>query len=181
MEIGKELASALVALQTELKPAAKSAVNPFYKNKYVPLPEVRELLQPILEKHKLTLISVPTIIDGENGLKFYLIHESGQSLSGEWKLNPTKNDPQAVGSAVTYLRRYGDMAMTGMVADEDDDGQKSSTPSRSPAGPTKKQIDTIKNLAAEKNIETEAVEKRLSTIKTAEEASAAIKSLMEMK
>ena len=121
-----KLGAALVAFQAELSPVEKSAANPFFKSKYAPLPEVRQALQPILAKHKLALLSFPAIVEGKNGLKFYLMHESGQFLSGEWMLNPVKNDPQAEGSATTYLRRYGDMAITGMVADEDDDGNAAS-------------------------------------------------------
>lgn len=40
-------------------------------------------------------------------------------------MSPTKNDPQGVGSAITYGRRYSLLAMTG-AAPEDDDGNKAS-------------------------------------------------------
>ncbi|OQZ87912.1 hypothetical protein BST11_25455 [Mycobacterium alsense] len=55
-----------------------------------------------------------------------MIHESGQYLTGEWLLTvpcDAKNLTQAEGSDVTYKRRYAEMAITGLVADEDDDGQ----------------------------------------------------------
>lgn len=121
-----QLAPALVAFQSELVPVEKTADNPFFRSKYAPHPEVRKALQPLLAKNGLALTCVPTLIDGENGLYFYLIHKSGQYLSGQWKLTPKDRTPQGEGSDTTYKRRYGDMAITGLVADEDDDGNAAS-------------------------------------------------------
>lgn len=134
-----QLAPALVAFQAELGTVEKSADNPFFKSKYAPLPEVRATLQPLLAKHKLALIALPAIIrdygapgstpsPGVNGLRWILLHESGQYLEGEWMLTPKDHTPQGEGSDVTYKRRYGDMAITGLVADDDDDGYEASKP-----------------------------------------------------
>ena len=41
-----------------------------------------------------------------------------------------KNDPQAIGSAQTYTRRYALLALCGVAADDDDDGKAGSTPAR---------------------------------------------------
>jgi hypothetical protein len=122
-----KLAPAVVALQSSLAPVGKSAANPFFKSRYAPLPEVRAALQPLLAANGLALLTFPTIIYDEdgglhNGLRFYLMHESGQYIDGEWMLTPAKHDPQGEGSDVTYKRRYAEMAITGAVADEDDDG-----------------------------------------------------------
>lgn len=130
MELDK-LAPAVVALQASLSPVDKSAANPFFKSKYAPLPEVSAALQPLLAANNLALLTFPTIIhddDGHvhNGLHFYLIHESGQYIDGQWLLTPAKHDPQGEGSDTTYKRRYALMSITGLVADEDDDGNKAS-------------------------------------------------------
>lgn len=133
MELDK-LAPAFVALQADLKPVAKSANNPFYKSSYAPLSEVMETIQPILAKHKLAITQFPTNLDGVSALQTVLIHESGQSLLfAPVPLLLTKHDAQAQGSAMTYARRYGIMAVLGVVADEDDDGNKAIEPSESPA------------------------------------------------
>lgn len=121
-----KLAPAVVALQASLSPVDKSAANPFFKSKYAPLPEVRAALQPLLAANKLALLTFPTIIDGQNGLHFYLIHASGQYIDGQWLLTPAKKDPQGEGSDCTYKRRYAEMAITGLVADEDDDANAAS-------------------------------------------------------
>lgn len=135
MELDK-LAPAVVKLQSLLSPVDKSASNPFFKSKYAPLPEVRAALQPLLASCDLALITMPVIIDGQNGLHFFLIHSSGQYLDGQWLLTPAQKTPQGEGADVTYKRRFGEMAITGLVADEDDDGQKASAPS-APTKPRK--------------------------------------------
>lgn len=127
MELDK-LAPAIVALQAQLQPVDKSADNPFFKSKYAPLPEVRAAMQPLLAANDLALVTMPAIIEGRNGLHFYLIHASGQYIDGQWLLTPVKNDPQGEGSDTTYKRRYGEMAIMGLVADEDDDGNAASAP-----------------------------------------------------
>lgn len=126
-----------VALQADLAPVDKSAANPFFKSRYAPLPDVREALQPLLAKHNFGLSVFPTIIYNEagvpqNGLRFLLIHSSGQYLEGEWLLTPAKNDSQGQGADTTYKRRFGEMAITGLVADEDDDGHAASRPAPAP-------------------------------------------------
>ena len=125
-----KLASDFIAMQADLAPLEKSATNPFFHSKYAPLPEVRKAMIPILAKHNFGLSIVPTIIKTENGvqngLQFLLIHKSGQFIEGEWLLTPAKNDSQGQGADVTYKRRFGEMAMTGLVADEDDDGNAAS-------------------------------------------------------
>lgn len=125
-----KLAPDFVALQAALAPVEKSASNPFFKSKYAPLPEVREAMQPLLAKHNFGLSVVPAIIDNggmmQNGLKFLLLHKSGQYIEGMWLLTPAKNDSQGQGADVTYKRRFGEMSITGLVADEDDDGNTAS-------------------------------------------------------
>ncbi len=139
MELDK-LAPAIVALQAELAPVEKGAYNPFFKSNYAPLPEIRAAMQPLLAKNKLALVTMPAIIDGKNGLHFYLIHESGQYLDGQWLLTPAKSDPQGEGSDTTYKRRYGEMAITGLVADEDDDGNAASVPAQKAKPPSRLEV-----------------------------------------
>jgi hypothetical protein len=121
-----KLAPAVVKLQSLLSPVDKSADNPFFKSKYAPLPEVRAALQPLLASCDLALVTMPTIIDGHNGLHFYLFHASGQYLDGQWMLTPAQRTPQGEGADTTYKQRFGIMAITGLVADEDDDGAQAS-------------------------------------------------------
>jgi hypothetical protein len=131
MELDK-LAPAIIAMQAALSPVDKSASNPFFKSKYAPLPEVRAAMQPILAANNLALVTLPAVIDSngvqQNGLRFMLIHSSGQYLDGYWLLTPGKNDSQGQGADTTYKRRFGEMSITGLVADDDDDGNYASQP-----------------------------------------------------
>lgn len=151
-----KLAPDFVALQADLVPLEKSAVNPFFKSRYAPLPEVRAAMQPLLAKHNFGLAVVPAIVEGRNGLRFLLIHASGQFIDGEWMLTPAKPDSQGEGGDVTYKRRFGEMALVGLVADEDDDGNAVSRPAPQPKAVAKPQSPAdikrgeLKKLAAEK-------------------------------
>jgi uncharacterized protein (DUF3820 family) len=64
-----------------------------------------------------------TIINGQTALVTTLLHSSGQWVRGVYPVNPIKNDPQAIGSAITYARRYALASIVGVVAEEDDDGE----------------------------------------------------------
>ena len=118
------LAPALVALQADLVPVAKSASNPFFKSKYAPLNEVMANVQPLLAKHKLAISQFLTNLNGDSAMRTILLHESGQHIEDVQPLLLVKNDPQSQGSATTYARRYGVMSVLGVVADDDDDGNK---------------------------------------------------------
>lgn len=158
-----KLAPDLVALQADLEPLTKTANNPFFKSKYAPLPDVAEALKPVLAKHHFSLPVMPTLVDTPtgpvNGLRFILLHKSGEFLSGVWMLNPAQNTPQGEGADTTYKRRFGIQAVTGLVADEDDDGHAASqrpVQQSKPAAPPKplspadaKRAE-LKKLAAEK-------------------------------
>lgn len=123
MELDK-LAPALVALQADLVPVTKSASNPFFKSKYAPLNEVMGNVQPLLAKHKLAISQFLTNLNGESAMRTILLHESGQYIEDVQPLLLVKQDPQSQGSATTYARRYGVMSVLGVVADEDDDGNR---------------------------------------------------------
>lgn len=136
-DIGPELAAALVAAQAEFGAVAKDTANPFFKSKYADLPAVKAEAQPVLAKHKLAVIQEPgyRVIEGKihDTLTTTVVHETGQSKSSTMILRPVKADPQAQGSAITYAKRYAFMAVLGLVADEDDDGNAASGNSRKPA------------------------------------------------
>ena len=118
----KSIATALAAAQINMGKALKQASNPHFRSKYADLGSVMDACLPALNERGIAVIQ-PT---GENELGRFvetiLIHgESGEQLSCRVPLIVGKNDMQGYGSAVTYARRYGLMAMAG-IAPEDDDG-----------------------------------------------------------
>ncbi len=120
-----ELYAALAKAQGEIKGASKDAANPFHKSKYADLASVWEAIREVFSNHGLSIIQMPVNLPeslDSIGLRTLLCHGSGQSISSEFfqKLKDPSN-PQVVGSALTYMRRYALMAFAG-VAPIDDDG-----------------------------------------------------------
>ena len=116
------IATALASAQAKMGKALKSANNPHFKSKYADLASVTEACMPALNEAGIAVIQ-PTGED-ETGryVETMLIHgPSGEVLKCRVPLIVQKNDMQGYGSAVTYVRRYGLMSMSG-VAPEDDDG-----------------------------------------------------------
>lgn len=119
----KNLAVALCKFNSEVSKISKDAKNPFFKNNYATLDNIVDEIRPILTKNGLSILQIPGG-DGTNVImKTLLIHESGEWLeSDQLIMKPVKNDPQAVGSAITYARRYSLGAFLSLNTGEDDDG-----------------------------------------------------------
>lgn len=123
------LAQALVALQLDLPTIAKTETAKVtsekgsYSYSYAGLATVASAIYPKLAQHSLSFTSFPTLNEaGRFVLRYTLMHASGASRSGDFPLANDFKTPQAMGSAITYARRYALCAVTG-VAPEDDDGQ----------------------------------------------------------
>jgi hypothetical protein len=123
-----KLATALVAAQAEMKNPPKDSVNPHFKSRYADLATVRDTVMPTLVKFKLAVLQLPSELDGHPALTTILMHESGEWVETTIGLRPVKNDPQAIGSALTYARRYALQAIAGVAAEDDDDGNAASPP-----------------------------------------------------
>lgn len=125
----KDFAKALAALQAEIGAAHKSSTNPHFKSKYADLSEVWETWREVGPKHGFSLMqSTKTLANGTPALVTILLHESGDMITGEYPLIPSKQDPQGYGSAMTYARRYCLAAMVGIVQDDDDGNAASEKP-----------------------------------------------------
>lgn len=121
------VAKAYVAAQKSMEAIKKAAKNDHFKTNYADLAEVVEAVVPALNEQGIGVLQ-NAVNDGEwVSITTTLLHESGSSVSSTLRLRPSKNDPQGVGSAITYGRRYSLLAMTG-AAPEDDDGNASSAP-----------------------------------------------------
>lgn len=123
-----ELSKALIAVQKKLQPAVKDATNPFCKNRYATLNSIMDSCRNALLDNGVLLTQYPVPVAGENlGLVTKLVHaESGQYQASLAVIPLAKPDPQAMGSAFTYGRRYALSAMLGIVTEDDDDGNAAS-------------------------------------------------------
>ena len=118
------LAAALSALQGEMPavPKSKTVNTGKYAYKYADLASVMEAIAPHLKANGLAFTALPVTDDKGFRLEGVLMHESGDQLTGSLPLNG--RTPQEIGSALTYARRYLLGCLTGVVTDEDDDGQR---------------------------------------------------------
>lgn len=112
------LVTDLAKAQGEMKNAAFDMVNPHFKNRYASLAAVRDAVVPILSKHGIAVVQT-TRID-PFVLVTTLMHKDG-SLESVYPLAVDK--PQAMGSQITYARRYCLLAICGIAGDEDDDAE----------------------------------------------------------
>jgi hypothetical protein len=125
----KDLAAALVKAQANLKPASKDGTNPHFRSSYATLQSVWDAARLVLSPNGLSIVQSFEAGDGDTvSVTTTLLHTSGQFIGGTLTLKPTKADPQGLGSAITYARRYALSAILGIVADDDDDGNAASAP-----------------------------------------------------
>jgi len=118
-----ELAKALLNVQRTMQPIAKDAENPFTKSWYASLNSVMDACRDALIENGIWLCQYPVPVEQPNslGLVTKLTHaESGQWQSSLAVVPLPKADPQGMGSAITYCRRYALTAMLGMVTEDDD-------------------------------------------------------------
>lgn len=117
-----ELAMALAKAQGEMRGAKKDTTNPFFKSKYADLASVWEACREALSKNNLAVVQPTKATDHGTVVVTMLLHSSGQWISGEMDVLPKSPDAQALGSAITYARRYALSSMVG-IAPEEDDGE----------------------------------------------------------
>ena len=123
------LAGALAKAQLQIEPASKNATNPHFRSHYADLASIWDACRGPLNTNGLSIVQFPC--DGEvgrTGLCTMLLHSSGEFISEVVTTRSQKDDPQGLGSALTYLRRYALAAVVGVTATEDDDGNAASTP-----------------------------------------------------
>lgn len=122
------IAPALVKALSEIEGASKDAANDAFKKnnkgtKYATLDAVISASRETLAKHGLALMQWPGHLEGGTlSLETVILHESGEWVSGDFQIALGKVDPQGVGSALTYARRYAQKAALN-IPDLDDDGE----------------------------------------------------------
>lgn len=114
----------LFEAKKEIGAITKDAKNPFFKSNYFDINSLLREIEPILEKNELILLQ--PIEDGKVKTIIFSIDEDGSkdNVFSEMQL-PNIQDPQKLGSAITYYRRYTLQSLLGLQS-EDDDGNKAS-------------------------------------------------------
>ena len=135
-----ELAKGLSAAQQAMTHASKSNVNPPFRSRYADLASVIDASRQALAdaglavtQHTIPLYQTELGIICE--LETVVSHASGEWCAARVSCVVPDGRAQTVGSAITYLRRYGWSSMLGIAAD-DDDGNAASRPAPTPPEPT---------------------------------------------
>lgn len=122
------IATALAKAQAEINPAVFDASNPHFRSRYATLASVMQACRSALSKNQIAVVQGSTVSEKNVIVNTMLIHASGDFISDDLAIPIAQNTAQAIGSALTYGRRYGLSALVGIVSDEDDDDGESAMP-----------------------------------------------------
>ena len=150
MSIYKKLFEA----KKEIGKISKDSKNPFFKSKYFDINSLLEHVEPILQKHDLLLLQ--PILEGKVITELIDV-ETGEKVNSEITL-PTLNDPQKLGSAVSYYRRYTAQSLLGLQA-TDDDANLASGKKTAPTPPVKTAIEKARPATEKKWLTPEEYDK----------------------
>ena len=118
------ISKSLSAMQGEITDGVRDSKGGH--GKYADLAQLLQIVRPLLAKHKMSFTQHPSVDEHNICLTSLLIHESGEWIESTLllKIPPARgaNESQAVGSGITYARRYACSSIFG-ISQEDDDGQ----------------------------------------------------------
>lgn len=114
----------------------KEKDNTFFKAKYVTLDAIQEMIKPLEKTHNILVTHKYT--EDEFLITSVVDIDSGESIESQFPIMKSDN-PQKIGSAITYARRYNYTMLFDLIADDDDDGNGAS------AKPAEKKQETKKN------------------------------------
>lgn len=127
-----QLAEALSKAQGQIDAAAKGNVNPHFKSRYADLNALREVIREPLALNDLSVVQLPRFLEKDVEVETMLMHKSGEFIAETLRMPVGQMTAQAVGSALTYCRRYSLSSILNLAA-EDDDGNAATQHTASPA------------------------------------------------
>jgi hypothetical protein len=123
----KNLYLKLAEVKREVGKVSKNSINPHFKKTYADLNALIDAVEPILLEKGLLMLQP---IQNGNVSTIIIDCESSESIESSIAL-PVLSDPQKLGSAITYFRRYTLQSLLSLQA-EDDDANKASAPAKKP-------------------------------------------------
>jgi len=118
----------LLEVKKQIGVLAKNAKNPFFKSQYLDLHDLLTAVEPLL--HEQGLILLQPIKDNKVCSCIYDSETSTMLIDSSIDL-PNIADPQKLGSAITYFRRYTLKSLLS-ISEVDDDGNLASRPVNKP-------------------------------------------------
>ncbi len=112
----------ILKIQNEIGKLSKDKENPFFHSSYFDLNQILDKLNPLLEKYQLGIIQPLGNVDGRPALNTVVLDNDGSEVFRSTVTLPDLQDPQKMGGAITYYRRYALQALFLLQA-EDTDGE----------------------------------------------------------
>ncbi len=121
-----EISKALCNAQKEMKPATKDSHNIHFRQRYSDLTSVWESIRIPITSNGLSIWQDISTTEKTVSVITRIAHISGEWIEfGPFTITLFKTDPQSIGSATSYAKRYAICAAVGVVSDdEDDDAEK---------------------------------------------------------
>lgn len=125
----KEITTALAKAQVDFLPIKRTEKVDYQttagrkKYEYAPLGAIIDATKKALSANGLAVTQNTKLSDGNTILETLVSHSSGEWLSGELYVGKQDMPPQSLGSALTYMRRYGMSAILCVSSEDDDDGE----------------------------------------------------------
>jgi len=127
-----KLVTALAEFHKTCKVIGKDKKNEYFKTHYADLGTILGTVNPLLAAQGLTVMQFPL---PDYSLCTQLTHTSGEWVRSTYQLKPAKADPQGVGSAMTYQKRYAVVAILSLAIDDDDDDGQAAQPEAKKGAP----------------------------------------------
>ncbi len=112
----------ILEVKKKIGTLSKNKKNPFFKSQYLDLNDLLEHIEPLLWEENLILLQP---IKANCVYSIILDAETGAEIAVSELHLPPITDPQKLGSAITYFRRYTLKSLLA-ISEEDDDGNKAS-------------------------------------------------------
>lgn len=101
-------------------------VNPHFRSRYFALSDLLDIVKPTFASYGLAVLQIPSTEDGRISISAQVIHHSGHIFHlGSVGIKSEGLTLQALGSAMSYLKRYQLATLCGVAADleeGEDDG-----------------------------------------------------------
>jgi len=168
--IGK-LVEALAKVQHKIQNPTKNADNPYFRSKYADLPHVWDSCKKLLNENGLVVMQ--TMRNENDAITVYTIlaHTSGEWVRSALSVTPKQDKDgfitaQAIGSAITYARRYALSAIVGITPDDDDDGAVASGTVAQQAQKNAPKVELNSNVSDQSNEHKKASPAQIKYLKT---------------
>lgn len=119
--------------------------------KYLNLATILKAIKPVFAKHGIHFYQAVNRVDGGVDVVTTVFNDTASAVMSRYPVQ-FNADPQALGSAITYARRYSLYAILGIYPDKDDDGARARDYAAPAGGLTAMQVQQLNSLGLQANV-----------------------------